>query len=375
MSFVVPAGWDDDERPSGGNRYDRELVWELGQLGWEMRPRPVAGSWPRPGGEALRELSLVLEAIPDGSVVLLDGLIACGVPDLLAAHHGRLRLVILVHLPLADETGLDPQTARDLERTERAALGYAAAAVATSRWTATQLTKRHGLPGVRVHVAVPGVRLGPLAPGTLGGGQHLLCVASATERKRITTLVNALAALPRDLPWELRVAGAEPDPDYAARLRALIAEAGLGDRISLFGPLPSVALEAEYAWADLLVLASDTEPYGMSITEALAHGLPVYASDTGGIPEALGHATFPGETRLERPGRLVPVGDASAWADALGEWMCELSLRDRLRTLAEQRQRTLPTWRSTALEVQAALQGHPSTPWHEGPERLLTNLR
>ncbi|MEV3857636.1 glycosyltransferase family 4 protein [Streptomyces sp. NPDC050095] len=362
--FVVPAGWGDQRRPSGGNRYDRELARELGELGWEVRVKPVVGSWPRPAPAEVADLSCVLEAIPEHCVVLLDGLIACGVPGVMAAHHGRQRLVVLVHLPLADETGLDPQVAADLDRAEREALGHASAAIATSRWTAARLTHHHGLPGGRVHVAVPGVHLARLAPGTPSGGRHLLCVASVTERKGHIGLVNALAALPHELPWHLKVAGAEPDPAYAARLRSVIADLGLDDRISLLGPLPSAELQAVYAWADLLVLASSNEPFGMCVTEALAHGLPVYASETGGIPEAMGYATFPGQTRLERPGRLIPPGDVPAWTDALGEWMCELLLRDRLRTLAEQRQRTLPTWRTTALEVQAALQRHSPTPWH-----------
>ncbi|GHE14218.1 glycosyl transferase [Streptomyces alanosinicus] len=373
--FVVPTGLDDEHRPSGGNRYDRELARELGELGWDVHLRPVAGAWPRPAEDGLRELSGVLEAIPDHSVVLLDGLIACNVPELMAAHCGKQRLVVLVHLPLADETGLDPQVARELDRAERATLGYASAAVATSRWTAVQLTERHGLPGARVHVAVPGVHLAPLAPGTPSGGRHLLCVASITERKGHTALVEALGSLPRDLPWHMKVAGAEPDSVYAARLRALIAEAGLVDRISLLGPLAGADLDAAYAWADLLVLASDKEPYGMCITEALARGLPVFASDVGGVPEALGYAAFPGETHLERPGRLIPPGDTTLWADALSEWMGERVPRDRLRTLAEQRQRTLPTWRSTALEVGSALRGYPSTPWHDEPERMPVKLR
>lgn len=107
----------------------------------------------------------------------------------------------------------------------------------------------------------------------------------------------------------------------------------------------------------------DAQPLG-KVTEALARGLPVYASDVGGVPEAVGHACFPGETKLERPGRLLPATDSGAWADALTEWMCELVLRDRLRTLAEQRQRTLTTWRAASLEVAMALRGFPSTPWH-----------
>ncbi|MDQ0578233.1 glycosyltransferase family 4 protein [Streptomyces rishiriensis] len=375
--FVVPAGLNDERRPSGGNRYDRELARELSDgLGWNVQVRPVAGSWPRAAPDSLRELSSILEAIPDHSVVLLDGLIACGVPDIMATHCERQRLVVLVHLPLADETGLDPQVARALDRAEREALGYASAAVATSHWTALQLTERHGLPGARVHVAVPGVHPSPLASGgTLSGGRHLLCVASTTERKGHTTLVSALATLPRDLPWHLKVAGAEPDPAYAARLRASIAETGLVDRISLLGPLTSTELDAEYTWAGLLVLASDNEPYGMCITEALAHGLPVYASDVGGIPEAMGHAVFPGESEPKRPGRLIPQSDTTAWGDALGEWMREPVLRDRLRILAKQRQRTLPSWHSTALKVQGALQGRPSTPLRNQPERLPLKLR
>ncbi|MDR6980874.1 hypothetical protein J2X68_007616 [Streptomyces sp. 3330] len=111
--FVVPAGLNDERSPSGGNRYDRELARELSDgLGWNVQVRPVAGSWPRAAPDSLRELSSILEAIPDHSVVLLDGLIACGVPDIMATHCERQRLVVLVHLPLADETGLDPQVAQ-----------------------------------------------------------------------------------------------------------------------------------------------------------------------------------------------------------------------------------------------------------------------
>jgi glycosyltransferase involved in cell wall biosynthesis len=370
--FVVPAGLDDAQRPSGGNRYDLEVARELGELGWTVNLLPVAGSWPCPADGDLRELNHVLEAVPDHSVVLLDGLIACGVPDIMAAHTGRQRLVILVHLPLADETGLDPQVARHLDAAERKSLSYAAAAIATSRWTATQLTEHHGLPGSRVHVAVPGVHLAPVAPGTPSGGRHLLSVGSITPRKDHTTLIEALASLPRDLSWHLKLAGPETDPANAARLRTLIAETKLVDRISLLGPLTGADLDAAYAWADLLVHSPKEEPWGMVITEALARGLPVFASDVGGVPEAMGHAAFPGETRLERPGRLIPPGETAAWADALSEWMRELVLRDRLRTLAEQRQRTLPTWRSTALEVGVALQGHPSTSWHHESQTPVT---
>ncbi|MGW2232114.1 glycosyltransferase family 4 protein, partial [Streptomyces formicae] len=272
--------------------------------------------------------------------------------------------VVIVHLPLADETGLDPQTARDLNQAERQALHFANATVATSRWTAAQITEQHGLPEARVHVAPPGVHLAPSAPGTPSGGRHLLSVASLTPRKGHTTLLAALAALPRDLRWHLKIAGAQPDASYATHLRSLVTKEGLTDQVEMLGPLAGAELDAAYAWADLLVHSPEKEPWGMVITEALARGLPVYASDVGGVQEAVGHAHFPGETVLERPGRLLPAGNSAAWAEALEEWMCQVRLRDRLRTLAEQRQRTLPTWRTAALEVASALRAFPSTPWH-----------
>ncbi|WP_370192524.1 glycosyltransferase family 4 protein [Streptacidiphilus sp. MAP5-52] len=364
LHFVVPAGWDDQHRPSGGNIYDQELAAELEQLAWGVRIQPVTGSWPRPTTDAVHALSTTLAALPDGEKVLLDGLVACAVPQVLEAHHQRLGLSVLVHLPLAAETGLDPDTARALDQAEREALGYARMAIATSRWTGEQLTDRHGMDDHRVHIAAPGVRLAPVGLGSQPwGNRHLLCAASLTPRKGHETLVRALAAVPRDLPWQLRIAGAAPDPAYREQLLALIAELGLGERISLLGPLDRAAMQDAYAWADLLVLASEQEAYGMCVTEALARGIPVYASATGGIGEALGFATFLESTSPERPGRLLPVGDVTAWTEALLEWMVRLPLRDRLRTLAEERQRTLPTWRAAALDVGAAVRGYHSRAW------------
>ena len=102
------------------------------------------------------------------------------------------------------------------------------------------------------------------------------------------------------------------------------------DRVRLTGPRTGDALDAAYAAADLLVLPSRAETYGMVVTEALARGIPVLAADAGGVPETLGH-----DPDGHVPGILVPAGDVSALKAALLRWMDEPLLRSGLRRRPE----------------------------------------
>jgi glycosyltransferase involved in cell wall biosynthesis len=111
-------------------------------------------------------------------------------------------------------------------------------------------------------------------------------------------------------------------------------------------------LDRSYDEADLMVLASRAETYGMVVTEALAHGLPVIATDVGGVTEALGY----GEDGM-RPGILVPADDHCALAAALRSWLGEAELRDRLRRAAHERRSSLPGWSSTASALAGVLAG------------------
>lgn len=348
VRFIVPGDIDDPAAVSGGNVYDRRISQGLVALGVPVRETPVPGEWPRPGTSARTALAATLADCPDGSVVLIDGLVACGVPDVLAPHAGRLRLVVLVHLPLADETGLPPEVAEELNAVERRALGAASAVVATSDWAAGRLVNHHGLRADRVHAIAPGTDPAPLPPGP-PGASRLLCVASVTPRKGHDLLVDALAAV-ADLPWTCECVGpVGRDPAQVALVRARIAHHGLGDRISLVGPRSGEHLAAAYATADLLVLASRAETYGMVVTEALAHGVPVLATASGGIPEALGR----GAEGL--PGLLVPPGDQRALAEALRGWLLDDDLRLALRTAARRRRDALPTWAQAARSMSDVL--------------------
>jgi glycosyltransferase involved in cell wall biosynthesis len=299
---------------------------------------------------ARAELAGSLAAIPDGAGVLIDGLVGCSAPDVVVPHMARLRAAVLVHLPLADEKGLLPTVAADLDTREQETLRAATAVVATSPWAARRLVDHHNLDAHRVHTAAPGTDAAPLAPGT-DGASRLLCVAAVTPTKGHDLLVEALAAI-RELPWSCVCAGAlHRDPEYVSQIRDAIRKSGLDDRVHLVGPRTGDQLAATYAAADLLVLASRAETYGMVVPEALARGIPVLATTAGGVPETVGHAP---DGNL--PGLLVPPDDPTALAEALRRWLGEHEVRRRVKISASQRRGMLDGWAETSRKLAGVLE-------------------
>jgi glycosyltransferase involved in cell wall biosynthesis len=347
VHVVVPAGIDDPARPSGGNAYDRHVCDGLRSLDWWVLEHAVAGGWPQPDTESLAALADAIRRIPDGAVTLLDGLVASTAPEVLVPEAQRLRLVVLVHMPLGHRPTGDRN---DTRRRERAVLSVAAAVITTSEWARGRLQNLYELPSDRVHVAEPGVEAAPLATAGDDGGGSLLCVAAVIFEKGHDVLLSALEQL-RDLTWRCLCAGSlERDPAFAETIRRRALEAGLGDRLLLAGVRTGADLDHLYAAADLLVLASRTETYGMVVTESLARGLPVLAAEVGGLTEALGR-----DANGIRPGLLVRPEDPAALAAALRAWLCDAELRTRLRQAARERRRSLHGWSTTASVLAAVL--------------------
>jgi glycosyltransferase involved in cell wall biosynthesis len=344
VHFVVPDGIDDPARPSGGNTYDRRLRNELRARGWTVRERPVAGFWDGPDAASFAALAEALGEIPAGAVVLIDGLIASTAPEVLAPEATRLRLVVLVHMPLGHRPADD-----EVSEKEHAALAAAAAVVTTSEWTKRRLLDLYGLPADRVHVAEPGVDPAEPARGT-EAGEALLCVGAVIPTKGHDLLLTALESL-ADLPWQCICVGrTDRDPAFVEGLRRRVADAGLDERVAFTGPRAGAELDRDYAAADLLVVPSRAETYGMVVTEALARGVPVVATDVGGVGEALGRCADG-----TRPGLLVRPEDPTALADALRAWLTDADLREGLRRAATERRDSLPRWTDTAATVAEVL--------------------
>ena len=285
VHVIVPEGIDDPARPSGGNTYDRRVCRRarrarLGGARARRARRLAAGRLSR----ARRPRAPPSRRIPDGAVVLLDGLIASAAPEALVpqaapAAAGRAR----AHAARPPPAGRAGRRAR-----EREVLAAAAAVVTTSAWTRRRLGELYALPADRMHVARPGVDAAALAPGTTAG-DALLCVAAVTPGKGHDVLMAGLATA-TDLSWRCACVGSL---DRTRRSPTACSRAtrtnGLRDRVRFAGPRTGPELDRAYATADLLVLASHAETYGMVVTEALARGLPVLATEVGGVTEALGH--------------------------------------------------------------------------------------
>lgn len=336
LHVVVPDGIDDPARPSGGNTYDRRICDGLAELGWPVRVHAVPGSWPRPDAAAHAALAGVVGRIPDGAVALIDGLVASTAPEVLVPQASRLRLIALVHMPLGQDAG-----AVDVRAREGAVLSVAASVVTTSAWSRRALLDLYALPGDRVHVAEPGVDAADLAPGT-ATATSLLCVAAVIPGKGHDVLLTALATV-TDLRWKCLCLGSlDRDPAFVKSLRRRFLDDGLADRVCFPGPRVGADLDRSYASADLVVLASRADAYGMVLTEALARGLPVVATDVGGVAEAVGRGK--GGTR---PGLLVPPEDPAALAAAVRAWLVDPEVRLAWRRAARERRASLPRWSTT----------------------------
>lgn len=317
--LVAPEGLDDPRRPSGGNAYDRRIADGLTRRGWTVT---VVGS-------ADDDLDRVLKEAPASraDVVVVDGLVLEPAPSL-----ARVPVLALVHLP----RGVEDPGAREAERT---ALRGCRGVVTSSGWTSRWLEEHYDVASSCVE---PGVDPAPLARG--GGG--LLSVGAVTPTKGHDVLLAALARVDPRQPTTV-VGALDLAPDHVDAVRT--ASRSLPG-VRLTGPLGGADLEAAYDAADLLVLPSRTETYGMVVTEALARGVPVLASDVGGVRDALGRAPDG-----ELPGLLVPPRDTDALAAAVAAWLADEGLRTRLRAAAAARRTTLAGWPAAVAAFEASL--------------------
>lgn len=340
--LVVPG--DLDSR-TGGYIYDRRIVDGLRAKGWTVDVQMLDGSFPRPTRSATAHAQDLFERLPDGTVAIVDSLALGPMAEIVEQHFTRLRIVALMHLPLAANIGLDEETAARFATGEERALRAVALIVVTGR-AAIPLLARYDIAPSKVVVIEPGTDPASVAHGSDGGPLELLAVATLNPGKGHDVLIAALAAVP-SRNWRLTCAGSlTRHPATVTRIRAMIRDLRLDDHVTLAGELDPVALEEQYARSDLFVLATLRETYGMAVAEALAHGIPVVTTSTGAAPGLVGTDA----------GLLVTPGDVQALTEALARMMTDEDLRSRLAAGARRTRPSLRRWDETIAQMAATLE-------------------
>jgi glycosyltransferase involved in cell wall biosynthesis len=335
VAFAVPG---DLATPTGGYAYDQRMIAELQKQGWQIDVIDLGDGFPWPDEATRATAQARLNAVPAGQSIVIDGLALGVLPQAAAQLAGRNIVHALVHHPLALEWGLSAEQAEAFRGSERAALAAVQGVIVTSDATARLVAADYGVPPGRITVAKPGNDPVQLAQREREDVVQLLSVGAVVQRKGFDVLIAALADL-TDLPWQLTMAGDRTrDLNAVAELDAAIARYALGHRVFSLGAISPQRLAELYAKADLFVLASRFEGYGMAYAEAIAHGLPVIGTNAGAIPETVPPAA----------GLLVTPGNSAALAEALRRVICDAGLRHSLAEGAAKAAAQLPTWRHSA---------------------------
>ena len=331
--FAVPG---DLTSATGGYAYDRAIIARLRELGLVVEVLTLSAEFPFPTRTTHKVTAARFAALPAGAQVIVDGLAFGAMAEIAETEQHRLRLLALCHHPLALETGLDENVAADLRQSETRALAAAVAVIVTSAATARLLERDFGVPAHKITLAPPGTRPSRLAVGAAPEPARLLTLATLTRRKGHDLIITALADL-KHLQWQARFVGGENfDGAWAAHLRRRVAREQLDDRIHFVGQVADPA--EEFHRADLFVLPSRFEGYGMAFAEALACGLPVVGAHAGAVPDLV-----PPDA-----GILVPPEDPNPLAAAISRLLTDANLREQLRAGARRAGLSLPTWESSA---------------------------
>ncbi|MCA0328204.1 MAG: glycosyltransferase family 4 protein [Proteobacteria bacterium] len=340
VAFLIPG---DLTLPTGGYAYDRAVIRLLPEHGVDAIHVALPGAFPNPSAADLEDCAAVVAGLPDDCLLMIDGLAYGAMPEALIRGFNR-PIVALCHHPLALENGISADRAQALHASEARALALAAHVVVTSPLTGKILNGDFNVAEAKITVAEPGTARKNRATGSGETALNLLAVGSIVPRKGYGVLVEALATL-RKRNWRLRIVGAARALDTVNALQAQISRHGLDDRIQLLGAVRDRELDDFYEKADLFVMSSLFEGYGMVLAEALQRGLPIVTT-TGGAAS---------ETVPEGAGLKVPPGDAEALAAALDKAMADPALRAELAEGAFRAGEKLPRWEDTARIIADAL--------------------
>ena len=328
------------EQRTGGTIYDALVVEGLRRAGDDVHVASIESS---EGSAGLALAARIREIDPD--VVVGDELCfrELGIAFERLGAGDRPRRVLLVHHLTAWETELSPERRRAVHAAERLAIDASDALIVTSCTTKERLV-REGV-SAKIDVVLPGadrlrVRLRESESGT-----RFVFVGAVVARKRVVELVRAFGRGAHRNGRLAIVGSTAHDPAYVASVRAAIAGLGLGERVVMDGEVDEEGVTGALARADVFVMPSTLEGYGIAATEAIYAGVPVIAARAQGLEEALAPCA----------GATLFADDEDALASALGRFASDRALRARMTDAARAASSRMPTWSECAERFRAAL--------------------
>jgi glycosyltransferase involved in cell wall biosynthesis len=258
------------------------------------------------------------------------------------------RRILLVHFLPSSNPLLSQRDRKAWEERERALLERMDGFCVPSRFLSERLVER-GVPASRIVICSPGVDRKLLSirrrldSSAAGGGRseavRILSIANWNPAKGLIWLLEPLEEL-GSLSWEWHLVGdTRVDPGYARRFRAALAESPIGSRTKVHGVQDREAVRSHLQEADLFVLASLAESYGMVFAEALAAGVPTVGNRVGGVPEIVQHG---------RTGLLCTPLSRSDWKQSLKRLITSVETRKAMQKAAMVQGNRLPCWEETA---------------------------
>lgn len=335
--FIIPG---DINLPTGGYRYDREIInaWKNSNI--DVGLISIDGNYPFPGEvEKTRALDKI-ESFSKADIAVVDGLLGGATPEFMQKLSKIMPVAALIHHPLCLENGLDQKTAKALEDKERRGLAFTSCVITTSPTTSRTVAQLFDQDPSQIHTILPGVARGMRSSGTESSSINLLCVGSVIERKGHKDLLHSLSKL-KHLDWNLDCIGSTQfDRPLYNELSAFVEREALTKKVQFHGDVDEEVLEIAYSKADVFVLPSLFEGYGMSYAEAIVRGIPVIGTTAGAIPQ-----TVP-----ESCGILVEPSNISQLTNALESLITNNALRTKLREATIKAEPGFPTWQDSAAQ-------------------------
>jgi glycosyltransferase involved in cell wall biosynthesis len=265
---------------TGGYLYNMNIMEGLEQNGYSVNI--IGTDWPWDNKPELEKISRFhFEKLVAGSCILIDSLVLSLLRREVQEFSDKLIFVGMIHLPASYSISSDGYG--KLSGEELLALHQMRQVIVTGQFTFDLLCNA-GLNPAGIRVVEPGTDQFPQKTHYKPVPSELLCIANYSPIKAQDILIRSLNRI-TDRDWTLHLYGdKDRDKEYSAMVNSLIKEFHLKKRVIMHGIAGRDEITAIFLDADLFVMPSLFESYGMALTESLAHGIPVVTTRTGNIP-------------------------------------------------------------------------------------------